>query len=235
MENEPISIIDENAEFIVVNKPAGINFHDEDKLGEGLFNKIKAELAYDELFPVHRLDKMTSGLIIFAKTKQAAQQFQLLFNSHNIQKFYLAISAFKPKKKQGLIKGDMEKSRRGMWKLTRTLTNPATTQFFSFGVLQGLRLFILKPHSGKTHQIRVALNSIGAPIIGDTLYESKNDNQSKPADRGYLHAYSLSFRLNEKSYRYTLLPDIGSLFLHDEIRAKLTELGDPSLLDWPKI
>ena len=66
----------------------------------------------------------------------------------------------------------MAKSRRGMFKLMRTLHNPAITQFFSYSTGSKQRLYLLKPHSGKTHQLRVALNSIGASIFGDPLYTS---------------------------------------------------------------
>ncbi len=81
----------------------------------------------------------------------------------------------------------MKKSRRSTWILTNSTISPAITQFFSFSMGQGLRLFIVRPSTGKTHQIRVALKSLGSGIIGDPLYSSTQ------ADRGYLHAYSLGF------------------------------------------
>ncbi|MGJ8691989.1 MAG: TIGR01621 family pseudouridine synthase [Thalassotalea sp.] len=201
------TLIDQQADFIVVNKAADCNFHDEGDINNGLFNHVKQTLKLDELFPVHRLDKMTSGIIIFAKNKPAAAKFQTLFSEHQIEKYYLAISDQKPKKKQGLIKGDMAKSRRGAWKLLRTMVNPAITQFFSYNIGAGLRLYLLKPHSGKTHQIRVALASIGAQILGDATYSQSG------ADRGYLHALALKFELNGIGYQYHVLPDSGQHFM----------------------
>ena len=128
---QPINIVSDHDDFIIVEKPADVNFHDEGDINNGFFNQVKKQGKFDELFPIHRLDKMTSGLIIFAKNLSAAQTFQQLFEQHKVEKYYLAISDKKPKKKQGLIKGDMAKSRRGMWKLLRSQENPATTQFFS--------------------------------------------------------------------------------------------------------
>ena len=126
---------------------------------------VAAEKALQcKLYSVHRLDKMTSGLLLLAKSPQIAAQLTALFTTHQIQKYYLAISDKKPKKKQGLIKGGMQKSRRGMWKLTKEKNNLAITQFFSYSLGNGKRLFVIKPHSGKTHQIRVALKSIGSAI-----------------------------------------------------------------------
>ncbi|WP_448212095.1 TIGR01621 family pseudouridine synthase [Colwellia sp. MEBiC06753] len=222
-------LIDQQADFIVINKSANSSFHDEGDTGNGLFSTVKTQLNLAELFPVHRLDKMTSGLLILATNKPAAAHFQTLFSQHQVEKYYLAISDQKPKKKQGLIKGDMAKSRRGMWKLLRTQDNPAITQFFSHSLGNGLRGFILKPHSGKTHQIRVALASIGAPILGDPLYSKS------ASDRGYLHAFSLRFTLNNTPYHYSLIPEYGSAFQLPTCQQWLATLTQPWLLPWPSI
>jgi len=230
MPNPFFTLIDQQDNFIVINKIAGTNFHDEDEVGQGLFNQVKHQLSLAELYPVHRLDKMTSGLVIMAKNLAAAQQFQQLFNTHNIKKYYLAISDKKPKKKQGLIKGDMDKSRRGSYKLLRSQNNPAITQFFSYGLNHGKRLYLLKPHSGKTHQLRVALNSISAPILGDTRYAGNK------ADRGYLHAFAIKFMLAGQVYSYCCLPTEGEYFSPLNLpTTTLDKVIPPWQLNWPKL
>lgn len=229
MSKQPYAIVFENIDFVVVNKAENINFHDEGDLGSGLFNVVKQAQNYKELYPVHRLDKMTSGLVVFAKTKGAAVELGKLFEQHKIQKFYLAISKDKPKKKQGWIKGDMEKSRRSSWRLARSMLNPAITQFFSYVILPKVRLFIVRPLSGKTHQIRVALNSIGSNIAGDPIY-----NPSDTSDRGYLHAYGLKFELYDEQFEFTQLPNTGEYFQTQEFKQILEKLGQPWLLNWPK-
>jgi tRNA pseudouridine32 synthase / 23S rRNA pseudouridine746 synthase len=227
-------IISEHPDFIVVDKQYGVNFHDEGDLGKGLFSQVKAYIKehsnHNELYPVHRLDKMTSGLVLFAKTKHCAQIFGELFSQHKIEKYYLAIADKKPTKKQGLIKGDMDKSRRGMFKLLRTSNNPAITQFFSYSIANKQRLYLLKPHSGKTHQLRVALSSIGAPIVGDPLY-----NSLSVADRGYLHAYMLKFSYLDKQYKFISQPNEGEFYLSTSVTEQLTQLKEPWLLHWPKL
>ena len=225
-----LTLIDEQSDFIIAIKPAGISFHDEDVLGSGLFSEIKSQYGYSELYPVHRLDKITSGLIIFARNKATAIAFQQLFEQHKIQKFYLAVSDKKPNKKQGLIKGDMVKSRRSMWKLLRSQNNPAISQFFSYSIGGGKRLFIIKPHSGKTHQIRVALSSIGSPIIGDPNYYSNSQ-----ADRGYLHAFALQFTLNDTLYSYVNKPVFGNEFLTPVVSENIAKLTQPWQLPWPPV
>lgn len=225
-------------DFIIVSKNADINFHDEGESGLGIFSQVKnfVFLHYNitEIYPVHRLDKMTSGLLIFATNKNSAAIFGELFQTHQVQKYYLAISNKKPTKKQGLIKGDMAKSRRGMFKLMRTMNNPAITQFFSYTLANKFRLYLLKPHTGKTHQLRVALSSIGAPIYGDPLY---NLNSSKIAnvDRGYLHAYALRFTFLNDLYEFTLPPTEGEVFSLESFKEQLLEINKPWLLSWPKI
>ena len=226
--------IAEHHDFIVVDKEAGVNFHDEGDIGSGLFSLVKKQLKSQsnnaELFPVHRLDKMTSGLVIFAKTLACAQTFGQLFNDHDIEKYYLAIGDKKTSKKQGLIKGDMAKSRRGMFKLLRTMDNPAITQFFSFSIPNKQRLYLLKPHSGKTHQLRVALASIGAPIIGDPLYYT-----TSKADRGYLHAFALKFNYLGESFEFISLPTAGEYFVSQEIIEQFSAIKKPWQLNWPRL
>ena len=149
---------------------------------------------------------------------------------HEIEKYYLAIGDKKPSKKQGLIKGDMAKSRRGMFKLLRTMENPAITQFFSFSIANKQRLYLLKPHSGKTHQLRVALASIGAPIVGDPLYYSQST-----ADRGYLHAYALKFSYLGEEFEFTSLPTKGEYYLNEALNEQLAAIKKPWQLNWPRL
>jgi len=233
---QQFNIVSDHDDFIIVEKPADVNFHDEGEIDSGFFNQVKnygkTQSIFTELFPVHRLDKMTSGLIIFAKNLSTAQVFQELFEQHKIEKYYIAISDKKPKKKQGLIKGDMDKSRRGMWKLVRSQENPAITQFFSYPLTAGKRLYLLKPHSGKTHQIRVALTSIGSPISGDPIYSTQDSYKEK---RGYLHAYALNFTFKEQTYQYNLPPSVGELFLSESCQQQLTQLTEPWSIPWPKV
>ena len=226
------TLIFENDDFVVINKRENINFHSED--GEfGVVVAVEKQMGI-KLYSVHRLDKMTSGLLLLAKSSSIAAQLSALFKDHKIQKYYLAISDKKPKKKQGWIKGGMEKARRSMWKLTKNKENFAITQFFSFPVVDdnnlAKRLFVVKPKTGKTHQIRVALKSIGSAICGDPLYGEKNVS----IDRGYLHAYQVTFVLNEVPFNFKAQPEFGSLFLNLSTQETLKKIGQLENLNWPK-
>ncbi|PKF63567.1 TIGR01621 family pseudouridine synthase [Psychromonas sp. psych-6C06] len=228
-EQKYFSLVAENEFFVIINKLNNVNFHSED--GEyGVVVALEKRLKR-KLYSVHRLDKMTSGLLILAKSSIVANDLSILFKTQQIEKYYLAISDKKPKKKQGLIKGGMEKSRRSMWKLTPSKENLAITQFFSFPLSEGKRLFVVKPKTGKTHQIRVALKSISSAICGDHIYADK-DNQY---DRGYLHAYGIAFNLYGHDYRFSCLPETGTLFLQTVFLAQLDSIGDVRQLSWPKV
>lgn len=225
-------IIDDQPDFVVIYKKPGVSFHSE--AGDpGLFECVKQQQNYQALFPVHRLDKITSGLLVMAKTSIANHELCDQFEQRSVEKFYLAVSQKKPVKKEGLIKGDMQPARRGAWMLTKTLQNPAITQFFSKGIGDGRRLFIVRPHTGKTHQIRVALKSIGAPIAGDHVYA--DTHQQANMDRGYLHAYSLAFNVEGNHYRYHCLPREGQWFLDELFLAAVAEYSAPWSLSWPML
>jgi len=214
-----ITLLYANDAFVLIDKPAGLNFHSEEEAG--LVVLTKEILGFDELYPVHRLDKMTSGLVLFARTKEAAQVFGKMFESREIEKYYLAISLRKPKKKQGWVKGDMRGARRGDWMLLNTMENPAVTQFHSTALREGERGFLVKPHTGKTHQIRVALKSLGAPIAGDSRYARSEEAQKE--ERGYLHAYALRFTFEGNAYAFIQAPNEGERFLSAPMRDALAQ------------
>ncbi|GAA4495491.1 TIGR01621 family pseudouridine synthase [Pseudaeromonas paramecii] len=204
MMDSAFSVCFTHPDFLVLNKAPGIGIHDEE--GEpGLINLARQQLGL-ELYPVHRLDKVTSGLLLVARHKAANQALSQAFAQRLVKKQYLAISDHKPKKKQGLIQGDMAKGRRGAWLLTRTLENPAITRFTSLSLGTGRRLFFLNPLTGKTHQLRVAMKSLGAPILGDALYGGS------PADRVYLHAWRISFPYAGQDWQFEVAPGPGEGF-----------------------
>lgn len=232
-------LIADTPDFILVNKHPNVSVHKDDA-DEPWLTYIQAKLGIDKLYLVHRLDKMTSGLVVLAKHKEAAAALSQNFAKREVEKFYLALSIQKPKKKQGLICGDMQKSRRGMWKLLPSMQQPAVTQFFSKGAESGLRLFLCKPYTGKTHQIRVALNALGSAIFGDPLYANKQvSNPHFNADRGYLHAFAIRFSYQDKLYSYVLSPseltDCGQLWQDPWVKKAILDWQEPWQLVWPKL
>ncbi|WP_417666313.1 TIGR01621 family pseudouridine synthase [Pseudidiomarina sp.] len=180
-----LTIVFHHPDFYVLDKPAGAPMHannDEPSVVHQL-----SEHMNEPLWPVHRLDTPTSGALLVARNQAAAAALSELFAERAVQKFYLAISVGKPKKKQGLVSGDMQNVRRGNWRLLHTHDNPAQTRFMSYSLKPGYRYYVLKPITGRTHQLRVALKSLGVPICGDKRYGGE------AAQYLHLHAWKLQF------------------------------------------
>ena len=189
-------ILFQNQNFVAINKPCQIAVHQEENQ-ISLTQTLAAQLSLERVWLLHRLDKATSGVLLLALNEQTASELGQQFSAKTMRKTYLALSDTKPSKKQGWIKGGMEKSRRGAWKLTRDMANPAITLFHSHAIAPNLRLFVLQPHTGKTHQLRVAMKSLGSPILGDELYGGT------PAERMYLHAWQIEFQHRGEHFKIT--------------------------------
>ncbi|MDE1513739.1 MULTISPECIES: TIGR01621 family pseudouridine synthase [Vibrio] len=220
-------------DFLLINKHPNVSVHKDD--GDTMLLQEVAERSGDrQLYLVHRLDKMTSGILLLARNAAAASELAQGFAQRKVAKFYLAIGSKKPKKKQGLISGDMQRSRRSAWMLLNSQHNPAVTQFFSASATQGERLFLCKPHTGKTHQIRVALKSIGSAIVGDPIY-----NAGQTADRGYLHAFALRFTYQGEAYQWLCDPrqfaHLGDKWQQPEVSQTLDGWLTPWDLAWPEL
>lgn len=215
-----LDIVYQTDDFIIIYKPCGLSVHkDQSKIG--LTTLLARQLNVPQLWLVHRLDKVTSGLLILALNAESAAEFFRLFFEHHIQKTYLALSNQKPKKKQGLIVGDMQKSRNGAWKLCQSKENPAITRFESVSCEPNLRLFILKPQTGKTHQLRVAMKSLGSPILGDTLYGKNTEN----IDRTYLHAARLQFEFKGQAFDVFIPTKEGEWWQREGVMSQIQKIG----------
>lgn len=226
-----IPIVEETDDFIVINKPTGVCMHSNDG-PYPLLKVLQHNGVHSANYLVHRLDTDTSGLMIIAKHAEAAGEFGRMFEQHRIQKYYIALGMGKGTKKQGHVLGDMCKARNGNYRLEKTQHNPAYTQFFSFALpnsqRQGLRLYLLKPLTGKTHQLRVALKSISAPIAGDSRYGGAK------VDRMYLHAYQLNFYYRGQQFQLQAKPCDGDLWNDSVSTQYLTDMTTPHQLQWPK-
>ncbi|MCB1167179.1 MAG: hypothetical protein KDK33_13540 [Leptospiraceae bacterium] len=232
----PVRIIEETEDYAVFYKPAGLVFF-EDSGKTDMLDQVRSLCAdqASRLFPVHRLDRVTSGILLFAKGRKNANLLGNEFRFNRAEKVYVALSNRTGKLKSGFIQGDMERGRRGTWKLARTTNNPARTAFLSdslHSMEKGLRLFWIKPITGKTHQIRVALKSAGYPILGDPMYNAFSE--ARQEDRTYLHALALRFSLKDHSFTIVDYPSEGSRFLNPLCMETLKDARDPFALPFPR-
>ena len=167
-----INIVYEDKYFIAINKDAGIEVDD------NLIKLIKEENQnIKNLFLVHRIDKYTSGIVILAKDENIKKYFEDAFKNRNINKIYHAIVEGIVKNNKGTINLSIGKDKKNPNKrIILSVKSGGENAITNYEVLKKLKehtLMKLNPITGRTHQIRVHLSSIGHPIIGDKIY-SKN-------------------------------------------------------------
>lgn len=229
-------IIFESDEFIGVNKPSGL-LSIPDREGKEPSLKSLLQEKYANIFTVHRLDKDTSGLIVFAKNEAAHRHLSMQFEERQTEKIYVGLVLGSPSNQSGTInlpiaenmvtRGTMIINRRGKESITdyEVLENFGSYSWMQFRI-----------HTGRTHQIRVHMKDLGHPIVCDELYGdgkplllsslkskfklSKNELEERPLlNRLALHAFKLSFT-NIAGEKITLEAD-----LHKDLKASLQQLG----------
>lgn len=196
-----IELVDENNDYIVVNKTAGLitekSPYETNTVEIQVFNHILKTKKAPYVGVIHRLDRVTSGVLIFAKKKSVLVAFNALFSSRKVQKTYLAIVENKPPKTKGhlvnfLVKNNLEKRA----DIVQSKSKDTLDCSLSYKVINQNDfgyLLEVKPKTGRFHQIRAQLSHIGLPIIGDEKYGS--DQKYLPLSV-CLHAWKLTYEVS---------------------------------------
>lgn len=199
----PLDIIFENADLIVINKPAGMVVHP--SAGHYRSTLVHAALAHSpemegvgsEQRPgiVHRLDKDTSGLILIAKNDRSHRWLQDQFRLRRVRKEYLALVDGHPPTPNGRIEAPIGRDpvhRNKMAVLPAGKGREAVSEYFTLHVYEKYTFLKIHILTGRTHQIRLHLAFIGCPVVGDTVYGKKT---TLPINRHFLHATLIEIRL----------------------------------------
>jgi len=225
-------IIFQNKDLIVVEKPAGLAVH----AGVGTSEKTLVDFLLEK-FPeikdigddpgvrpgiVHRLDKETSGVMVVARNQKTFEYLKDLFKSRQVEKKYLAVVHGKLKEKEGQVEGEMGRSKKDFrkqalvrGKISVRKERYSLTHFKVKKEFENKTLLEVFPKTGRMHQIRVHLHSIGHPIVGDKKYTFKEflprrqAGKKISAPRMFLHAASISFigPGNEKYFFESEVPE----------------------------
>ena len=199
------NVIFEDNFLLVINKPYGIPVQGGNNVNFNidLILPILCE-NNSSIRLVHRIDKNTSGILLLAKTKEVAQNITMLFKENKIKKKYLAIVEGKLTKIIGKITLPVTKKKiAGMEKMVIDpySKEKAETSYKVIDYKKGLSLLEVYPKTGRKHQIRVHLQSINHPILGDYKYNStNNDNKEVSNEKMHLHAKEIQFVLNNNKY-----------------------------------
>lgn len=212
-----IDIIVETADFVAVNKPSGL-LSIPDRMGVEKSLKDLLKQRYGNIYTVHRLDRDTSGIIIFAKHEESHKALSLLFESREMEKFYLGLVNGQMMNTNGSIDAPiMEHPGKTTKMMTHIKGKPSLTDY---EVVEQYRLFSwvrFQIHTGRTHQIRVHMQHIGHSIVCDEIYGDakpillssikKNFKLAKVAEeekpilaRLALHSFQLNFTYNDIAY-----------------------------------
>ena len=202
-ENESL-IIEDNDNFVVLNKNSGISVQGGTKSKKNLIDIFANSEIFknSKPFSVHRLDKDTSGVFIIAKNRETAQLLTSLFRLRKVHKTYLAICQGEIEKSKGTLINDLVK-----YENNKKVVEKAETVFNILDKNNSASLVKMKPITGRKHQLRKQLYSIGNPIFGDTKYKLSNSNKGINKNL-MLHSYQIKFKINEIKHTYSaLLPD----------------------------
>jgi 23S rRNA pseudouridine1911/1915/1917 synthase len=229
-ETIPLDIVYEDQNMIVVNKPAGMVVHP--AAGHTTGTLVHALLAYSpELAAwnsdprpgiVHRLDKNTSGLILVAKNDPAHRWLQDQFRARKVQKTYLALVDGHPPTPTGRIETPIGRSLASRKKMAVVVPHKgrnAITEYRTLEKFTNHTFLEVQPITGRMHQIRIHLDFIGCPVVGDTVYGLHKPSLS--LDRHFLHAARLSIRLPGESHPRTFEAE-----LPEELKLALREIQE---------
>ena len=202
-------VIFEDEHLLVVAKPAGWNTHAPSPYaGEGIYDWLKnRELRWSSLAILHRLDKETSGVMVFGKTPLANKSLTEQFTEHRVRKKYLLLTDREVPKKEFTVKTSLvrigEKYASGVTgEIAETRFTPVVDAKFAVKSA-GLKMVMAEPLTGRTHQIRIHASESGFPILGDTLYGGT------ASTRVFLHAGEIEFAhpATNKAVKFLVAPD----------------------------
>ena len=214
-----MAIVYEDEDTVVINKDQGVVVHPahghfHGTLVQGLlyrYSGLEVQFGGDRVRPgvVHRLDKDTSGLIIAALSPESLEFLSSQFRDRTVKKTYLAITKGILPEGEGEIHQAIGRDPRDRKKFATGVRNskPALSRYRVLGVCDGYSLVQVRILTGRTHQIRVHMKSIGCPILGDPIYSRRDDRF--PEATLMLHSWKLGIRLpnGEKKRFSTEIPD----------------------------
>lgn len=210
----PCILHDDNAYLVVSKQPNQLvykSYYSRNIKSIPLLNELEQILAY-KLYPIHRLDYKTSGLLLFAKSSESAKELQQTFEKREVTKTYLALvrGFFNPS--DGSIDSPVKHPETGKYRDAETAYQTLLQIQLPFPVKpydsSRYSLMILKPKTGRMHQLRKHMNKVAHPIIGDHKYGNRHHNQffenHWKCPYLLLHAYSLNLQMNEKELDLTV-------------------------------
>ena len=197
--------IENNENFAVINKPAGIAVQSGTKSKRNLLDilRLTKEFSQSTAYTVHRIDKETTGVLIVAKNRKYAQLFTSLFRIRKIHKTYLGVIVGELQNNKGILIDDLYN-----YEGNKKVKVKAITHFKVLDTNNNYSFLRLNPETGRKHQIRKQLLIHGCPILGDSKYRLAT-NYPKKKETLMLHAYKINFSIANTKYSFCADPPIA--------------------------
>lgn len=201
-----MDIVHQDEHIIVINKPAGLSVLNEGWDPDAPYLRQMLENEFERIWVVHRLDKITSGVMVFALTAEAHRRLNRQFERHDVEKIYQAIVEGVPpwnvRNARHMLRTNVGRAHRTVVVHKRGKNSETDFKVLKRG--QAEALVEARPKTGRTHQVRVHLSALEFPLLGDTLYGA---SETELVDRPALHAYSLGFTHPITSKHLTFVVD----------------------------
>jgi|TARA_B110000438_G_C15813960_1_gene651038 23S rRNA pseudouridine955/2504/2580 synthase len=205
--------IENNENFVVINKPAGIAVQSGTKSRKNIIDILRSTQEFETFSPytVHRIDKETTGILIVAKNRRYAQLFTSLFRIRKIHKTYLCVVLGQLQRNKGTLEDELI-----YYENEKKIKAIAVTRYVVLDTNNNFSLLKLNPITGKKHQLRKQLLINGNPILGDTKYRIKENYHSRESNL-MLHAHKISFSIDGVKHSYSAdLPLYFTKFLNEK-------------------
>ena len=216
-------------QFIVFNKPPGIPVQT-DKTGDPALIQLGSAWCKRTLFPVHRIDRPASGLVVFGRKDSATAHLGEQFKNRKAGKTYLAAVGEMPPEMSGTLRHFLRKSNKANKALIvdEEKGKEAVLEYQVLGSIENYHLLEIIPRTGRYHQIRAQLAAIGCPIKGDVKYGFRRSNKDRSI---HLHAWKLTIRHPVSGELLTLeapLPDdpVWRAFAENGTLPSLTQVNE---------
>lgn len=214
-------VIYKNNQLIAFNKPAGIPAQ-ADKTGDKALIQLAEIYTKSTLYPIHRIDRPASGVVLFAKNKRAVGLLNDQFKERQVTKTYLAVVKNRPEADEGVLQHYLAKNGKTNKSEAVAEGTPnsklAELRYKVLGSSDNYHLLQLELHTGRHHQIRAQLAAIGSPIKGDVKYGARRSNSDRSI---HLHARKLSFRHPVSGEQETLVAEPPSGPIWDFFKEKI--------------
>lgn len=203
---DEVEVLEQTDDYLMVYKPAPLPMHPGGRYNKNSLTSILEEKGFNNLRIVHRLDAVTSGLVLFARNKTFAQKAMVAFSEARVQKTYYALVTGNPQDDTVTIDSPIRRKTGFVFESELGLKHAksAITHFEVIKRAEKSAFIKCSPRTGRTHQIRLHLEQWGYPIIDDPIYGVEGDKSSKKAQKTGISLLNAGLEINELNLSYNL-------------------------------